>query len=136
MNLNKYAHSLTLYIRIIEQENEKSRDIMIEQRFHKTIIGAQGGKIKEIRDRFNQVQITFPDANRRSEVVSLRGPKSDVDKCFRYLQTMHQELIANNFQADVHIFKQFHKNIIGKGGATIRKVKLLEIMCVQIISLW
>ena len=56
-------------------------------------------------------------------MVSLRGPKSDVDKCFRYLQTMHQELITNNFQADVHIFKQFHKNIIGKGGATIRKVR-------------
>ena len=115
-----------MYVISVKQENEKSRDIMIEQRFHKTIIGAQGGKVKEIRDRFNQVQITFPDANRKPEVVSLRGPKSDVDKCFRYLQTMHQELIANNYIAEVHIFKQFHKNIIGKGGATIRKVRDFE----------
>lgn len=30
--------------------------------------------------------------------------------------------VANNFEAQVHIFKDFHKNIIGKGGATIRKV--------------
>ncbi len=105
------------------QENEKTRDIIIEQRFHKTIIGAQGGKIKEIRDKFNQVQITFPDVRQKSEVVTLRGPKADVDKCFRYLQQMHQDLIASNYQAEVHIFKQFHKNIIGKGGANIRKVK-------------
>ena len=31
--------------------------------------------------------------------------------------------IANNFSAEVHIFKQFHKNIIGKGGANIRKIR-------------
>ena len=31
--------------------------------------------------------------------------------------------LANNFQAHVHIFKQFHKNIIGKGGMNIRKIR-------------
>ncbi len=62
------------------------------------MIGAQGGKIKEIRDKFNQVQITFPDANRKSDVVTLRGPKSDVDKCFRYLQQMHTELVCSEHE--------------------------------------
>lgn len=42
-------------------ENEKERDIVIEQRFHRNIIGTKGDKIKEIRDKFNQVQISFPD---------------------------------------------------------------------------
>ncbi len=32
--------------------------------------------------------------------------------------------IATNYQAEVHIFKQFHKNIIGKGGSNIRKVSI------------
>lgn len=106
-----------------KMENEKSRDILIEQRFHRQLIGAQGGKIREIRDKFNQVQITFPDAGRKVDVVTLRGPKTDVDKCFKYLQQVQQELIASNSQAEVHIFKQFHKNIIGKGGANIRKIR-------------
>ena len=44
---------------LVLQENEKSRDILIEQRFHKSMIGAAGGKIKEIRDKFNQVQHLF-----------------------------------------------------------------------------
>ena len=30
---------------------------------------------------------------------------------------------VSNYQAQVHIFKQFHKNIIGKGGATIRAIR-------------
>lgn len=42
-------------------ENEKERDIHIDQRFHRTIIGTKGDKIREIRDKFNQVQISFPD---------------------------------------------------------------------------
>lgn len=30
---------------------------------------------------------------------------------------------TNNHQAQVKIFKQFHKNIIGKGGAKIRAIR-------------
>lgn len=106
-----------------KMENEKVKDVVIEQRFHKTIIGAQGAKIKEIRDRFNQVQITFPDPSRLSDIVTLRGPKNDVDRCHRYLTQLHQEMVANNYVAQVRIFKDFHKNVIGKGGATIRKIR-------------
>jgi len=30
---------------------------------------------------------------------------------------------VNNYQSEVKIFKDFHKNIIGKGGATIKKIR-------------
>ena len=30
--------------------------------------------------------------------------------------------VAANYRVEVPIFKQWHKNIIGKGGATIKKV--------------
>lgn len=36
---------------------------------------------------------------------------------------VHNLQSENNFQAKVHIFKQFHKNVIGKNGATIRKIR-------------
>lgn len=75
------------------QENEKTRDIIIEQRFHRTIIGAKGEKIREIKDKFNQVQVTFPDPGKKSDIVTLRGPKNDVDKCYKYLQTLQQEMV-------------------------------------------
>lgn len=41
-------------------ENEKQKDIIIEHRFFPSIIGSKGEKIKEIREKFNQVQILFP----------------------------------------------------------------------------
>jgi polyribonucleotide nucleotidyltransferase len=96
-------------------ENEKSRDVIIEHRFHRQIIGTKGENIREIRDKFNQVQITFPDPGKKSDIVTLRGPKNDVDKAFKFLQNLGKELVENNYQAQVQIFKDFHKNIIGKG---------------------
>lgn len=41
-------------------ENEKEKDVIIDHRYYRNIIGNKGDNIKEIRDKFNQVQITIP----------------------------------------------------------------------------
>ena len=89
----KLEHSY-IYSYLFFQANEKSRDILIEQRFHRMLIGAKGDGIKAVRDKFNQVQITFPDQGRKSDVVTLRGPKTDVDKCFVHLQKMTADMVS------------------------------------------
>ncbi|GIX67510.1 vigilin [Caerostris darwini] len=106
-----------------KMENEVSRDLIIEQRFHRNIIGAKGEKIREIRDKFNQVNITFPEPGLKSDKVSIRGPKSDVDACYKYLHQMNNEMKLTNFSVEVPIYKQNHKFIIGKGGANIKKIR-------------
>ncbi|XP_039250831.1 vigilin-like [Styela clava] len=104
-------------------ENERSKDILIEHRFHKNIIGAGGDNIRDIRKQFEDVIISFPEPSSKSDVVNLRGPKQNVDSCFKYLKKMHEDMVAKNYSIQVPIFKQFHKNIIGKGGANIRKIR-------------
>lgn len=106
-----------------KMENERERDIIIENRFHKTIIGAKGEKIREIREKFNQVQISFPDPSEKRDVVKIRGPKADVESCFNYLKKLHKELLETSYSVKVPIFKEFHKNVIGKGGANIKKIR-------------
>jgi len=108
---------------VAKMENERERDIIIEQRFHKNIIGAKGEKIREIRDMFHQVQITFPDSSKESDVVKIRGPKQDVDAAFNHLQKLHKELLESSYSIKVPIYKEYHKNVIGKGGASIRKIR-------------
>ncbi|XP_077357340.1 vigilin [Festucalex cinctus] len=104
-------------------ENERTKDLIVEHKFHRTIIGQKGEKIKEVRDKFPEVIINFPDPAQKSNVVQLRGPKSEVEKCAKFLQKMIADLIENSFSLSVPIFKQFHKNIIGKGGANIKKIR-------------
>ncbi|XP_060796335.1 LOW QUALITY PROTEIN: vigilin [Neoarius graeffei] len=104
-------------------ENERTKDLIIEQKFHRTIIGQKGEKIKEVRDKFPEVIITFPDQSQKSDIVQLRGPKNEVEKCAKFLQKLLLELVESSYSVSVPIFKQFHKNIIGKGGANIKKIR-------------
>ncbi|XP_009461078.1 PREDICTED: vigilin isoform X2 [Nipponia nippon] len=104
-------------------ENERTKDLIIEQKFHRTIIGQKGERIREIREKFPEVIINFPDPAHKSDIVQLRGPKNEVEKCTKYMQKMVADLVENSFSISVPIFKQFHKNIIGKGGANIKKIR-------------
>uniref|UniRef100_A0A8C2D029 Vigilin n=1 Tax=Cyprinus carpio TaxID=7962 RepID=A0A8C2D029_CYPCA len=104
-------------------ENERTKDLIIEQKFHRTIIGQKGEKIKEVRDKFPEVIIIFPDQQQKSDIVQLRGPKNEVEKCAKFLQKLIAELVESSFSISVPIHKQFHKNIIGKGGANIKKIR-------------
>merc|ERR1719412_583800 len=108
---------------VAKMQNEKEKDLIIEARFHRELIGAKGGNIQKIRDDFAAVQISFPDLGSKSDIVKLRGPKDDVEKCSRTLNKMYKDLLENNYQAKVPIFKQFHKFIIGKGGQTIKGIR-------------
>jgi len=108
---------------VTKMQNEKEKDLMIENRFHRQLIGPKGENIQKIRDDFASVQISFPELGSKSDIVKLRGPKQDVDKCATLLTKMHKELHEANYQVKVPIFKQFHKYIIGKGGATIKKIR-------------
>jgi len=82
-----------VFIQIFFQDNEKSRDILIDHRFHKAIIGAQGAGIRDIREKFSAVMISFPDPSKQSDVVSLRGPKDDVDLCYKHLHQIAQDMV-------------------------------------------
>lgn len=104
-------------------ENEKERDVIIDHRHFRNIIGAKGERIREIREKFNQVQITFPGPNEKTDIVKIRGPKEDVDNCYKEMNKIVKELQASSFELKVPIFKQFHKYIIGKGGANIKRIR-------------
>uniref|UniRef100_A0A8C0U030 Vigilin n=1 Tax=Cyanistes caeruleus TaxID=156563 RepID=A0A8C0U030_CYACU len=110
-------------VMVKDLENERTKDLIIEQKFHRTIIGQKGERIREIREKFPEVIINFPDPAHKSDIVQLRGPKNEVEKCTKYMQKMVADLVENSFSISVPIFKQFHKNIIGKGGANIKKIR-------------
>lgn len=106
-----------------KMENEREKDLIIESRFHRQLIGPKGESIQKLREEFSAVQISFPDLGSKSDIVKLRGPKEDVERCARTLNKTIRDLMESSYQVKVPIFKQFHKSIIGKGGATIKKIK-------------
>ena len=59
----------------------------------------------------------------KKDYVIVRGLKDDVEKCSAHLNKIVKELAEENFMLEVPIFKQFHKFVIGKGGANIKKIR-------------
>lgn len=62
-------------------------------------------------------------ADEKTDGVIIRGPKDDVEKCCKYLNKIVKCLIEENFTLDVPIHKQVHKFVIGKEGASIKKIR-------------
>lgn len=108
--------------------------------------------MQKLREQFPSVIFSFPDPGKKSDIVNLRGDRVEVDKAYKQLTAMNKELVSinllrsqllrsfclqlffrrmklvifqleSNFQMTVPIFKEFHKHIIGKGGANIRKIR-------------
>ncbi|XP_056179043.1 LOW QUALITY PROTEIN: vigilin-like [Falco biarmicus] len=73
---------------------------------HRFIIGKKGQNLAKI-----------------TQQMQLQGPKNEVEKCTEYMQKMVADLVENSFSISVPICKQFHKNIIVKGGANIKKIR-------------
>lgn len=108
---------------IKKMETEVTKDINIEHRLHRLIIGSGGEKIREIRVKYPDVNISFPTQQSKSPVVSLRGPKDQIEQCVKFLETLVKEIAELNFMVQVPLFRDFAKNIIGKGGANIKHIR-------------
>lgn len=107
--------------KINKLENEKEKAIPIDRyvlrllRHHETLV--------EMKERNAQVQIFLPGSMDDGESVRIRGAKDEVDRVFKVLTKLIAELKEKSFVMEVPIFKQFHKFIIGKGGANIKKIR-------------
>lgn len=90
-------------------ENEKEKDVIIDHRYYRNIIGNKGDNIKEIRDKFNQVQITIPGPGKQHfllfHTVLLRNIT------IKYLCCLHFCLILPIFFYQLINFFQARKEI-------------------------
>jgi len=115
--------------RITEIESELANvttvDILIPAKLHNSIIGQGGKLIRSIREECGGVNVKFPNAGGKkpSDKVTIRGPKDDVMKCKQILIELSNEKQLAGFTAEVKCKASLHKFLIGKNGATVRKIR-------------
>ena len=112
-------------------------EIKIPQKFHTSLIGAKGRLIKSVMDECGDVHIHFPAEGASSDTVTIRGVKEDVEKAKVQLLEMASdsekqfaERQLSSFTAEVHAKPEFHRYLIGRGGANIAKVCSMSAICV------
>ena len=70
-----------------------------------------------------QVAIKFPEPNSGSDVVTVRGPKEDVEKAVKLLKEMSEEKQLSGVTMEIRAKPQHHKFLIGKARIHIQKIK-------------
>jgi len=104
-----------------KQENMRSIDIIVPRKFHASLIGTQGATIRSITDLFPTCSINMPRAA-DSEIVVVRGDKKDVDGAEKMIRKLLKQFEEEGFQLEVPVFKEFHRQIIGRQGAKIKEI--------------
>ena len=78
------------------QENECTEKLKIAQKWHGMIIGPSGEHMRDMRDRFSGVHVAFPEKGERSDSVTLRGPKDEVQRCVVFLKKQADDIVSES----------------------------------------
>ena len=103
--------------------DEETESITLNRRFHRQLIGAGGENIKKLREQFPNTQINVPDENSKSDQITIRGPSKELKKAKVELQKKAKDIEERGYRVDVPILKEYHRNIIGKSGENIKKIR-------------
>uniref|UniRef100_A0A8C9JPR6 Vigilin n=1 Tax=Panthera tigris altaica TaxID=74533 RepID=A0A8C9JPR6_PANTA len=97
-------------------------EINVDHKFHRHLIGKSGANINRIKDQY-KVSVRIPPDSEKSNLIRIEGDPQGVQQAKRELLELASRMVENSYSISVPIFKQFHKNIIGKGGANIKKIR-------------
>lgn len=106
-----------------ELANIITEEIVIPPKYYNSIIGAGGKLISSIMEECGGVSIKFPTPESKSDKVTIRGPKDDVERAKQQLLELSNEKQLSSFTAEVRANPKHHRFLIGKKGASIKKIR-------------
>lgn len=102
------------------KEDEKERGFTLSfdfpQKYANKLIGRQGSKINELRERFD-VEIQIDDGK-----VEVKGPKAKAEEAQKYITSLGRQL-ADETTYVLKIDPQWHKDLIGKEGSQAKRLE-------------
>jgi polyribonucleotide nucleotidyltransferase len=97
--------------------------IKIPHQQHNAIIGPKGKLIRSVMDECGGVKIHFPTNGSNSDEIHINGPKEDVSKAKAMLLELANQHAIENYTTELKCKPEYHRFLIGKGGAKIRRVR-------------
>ncbi|XP_035908442.1 vigilin [Anopheles stephensi] len=106
-----------------EMGNIVSEEVTIPAKHHLALSRTGGMLLNSIMEDCGGVSIKFPNADAKSDKVVIRGPKEDVDRAKVQLLELANEKELSSYSVQIRAKAQHHKYLIGKNGASIRKIR-------------
>jgi len=111
-------------------------EIKVDPKFYKTVVGKKGETIKKLNEEFETCSIKVPSSAENSDIITIRGPKPDLDKLKEKIvklveDTRHYE-IMHGFTEEVMIDKRAIKYVVGKNGNFINRIREINDVKIEI----
>ena len=124
-------------------EDEVTYKLKVDSQFHRDLIGAKGGQVNRLQDRYN-VRIRFPRSTqnglddtasldgsevgtprggRPSDEILVVGPKRGADEARDEILSLAKYLIDNSHAAAVSVSKSQLPSLIGAGGRNMENIR-------------
>ncbi len=118
--------SLKLIIQSIFQENEKTKDVIVEPRIQRLLRSGNPPPIRQVEDEFPDVEIRWPDyqagGNRRQRgapppqtnksatdfIVQICGIRDQVDTAYDRFNKLIRHVTEENHEQEVFLFFLYH----------------------------
>lgn len=84
------------------------------------MIGRKGVNIKKITDELSGLHVNFPE---KGDIIILEGSPDEVGRAKTQLTQIGVDLVRRMAYEDVKVDPKFFSQLIGKGGASISKIK-------------
>ena len=95
--------------------------INIPHKYHNAIIGPKGRLVRSVMDECG-VRIYFPPSGSKNDEVTVSGAPEDVERAKTILEEMASETALESHSLELKAKPEYHKFLIGRNGANIRKV--------------
>merc|ERR1719361_536081 len=103
--------------------NVVTADVTIPAKIHNTMIGSGGKLIQSVMDDCGGVSIKFPPPESKSDKVTVRGPKDDVEKAKKMLAELANEKQLSSMTCEVRAKPEHHKFLIGRHGSNVQAIR-------------
>merc|ERR1719361_1174231 len=103
--------------------NVVTADVTIPAKIHNTMIGSGGKLIQSVMDDCGGVSIKFPPPESKSDKVTVRGPKDDVEKAKKMLAELANEKQLSSMTCEVRAKPEHHKFLMGRHGSNVQAIR-------------
>ena len=116
------AVKVELERRIAEIKRTTSHSVLIvPSQYHSHLIGKGGSNLNKLKEELG-VQVRIPLESERSDKITIEGPPDGVSKAKDQLEALAAKM-ADESTDIIHLNRRFHRQLIGTGGESIKKLR-------------
>lgn len=107
---------------ILRLENTRTVELEMAPRYRSAMFKQHAAELKSLLAGFPSVSVSIPSSTANGNMIKLTGPKDDVEALGQRFGDLIRDIVERNYTVKVPLPLKLRGLVIGKDGATIKKL--------------